>query len=197
MTVGFESIDNEELKRLNKKADIATNLKANQILKKFRIINMAHMLIKPQFTNNDFNSLNKFMFVNGITNPVFPIFTGLPGTILFNKETSPELYPYFDLAHPMEKTALPIKDFFRSFRELVYKNYSYLRWIKGNAKQLINRIFKFLGKKPLFNWYEIRIPNLLTIPYYRYFIGRNTSRKKLKTFYEDYQTYYEKPSLDN
>ncbi len=194
LIVGFESIFDEDLRGFNKNTAIATNLKANQILRKIGIINMAHILIRPQFLKQDFKNLNTFMYLHGITNPVLPVLTGLPGTNLYNKKNTPELYPYFDLAHPMEKTALPVNDFFKELRLIGYKNYSFTRWFSGKIKQVLNFIFTTIGIKPPYNWYETKTTHFLTIPYYKYFYWRNTNKRKLKDFYQYYLFYYEKQS---
>jgi len=190
LTVGIEATSDKELNKLNKNSSTKINLQANKILVRLKIINLAHILIDPFFIQNDFDRIWEFIYKNGITNPIFPILTGLPGTILFDSTTGPNLYPYFDLAHPIARTRLPLLEFFQSFKRLVLKNYSYTRWLKSRCRSLMNLIYLKIGLKALYPDHECKAPQFITIPYNRYFIKQITNHRKLKPFMKDFMATY-------
>lgn len=182
LTVGMESISNSELNQLNKLSTVQINEKANQILQQCGIVNLAHMLINPNFRKDDFTNLWNYIYQNGIVNPIFPVLTGLPGTSLFERGKGTSMYPYFDLGHPIEKTALPIDEFFSSLRRLVFKNYSYRRWLLAKTRSSINWVFALLSLKKPYKLHLCLAPEFLTIPYNRFFYRRITSSKRVREF---------------
>jgi radical SAM superfamily enzyme YgiQ (UPF0313 family) len=104
LTVGFEAINKDNLDNLNKKSSIETNEEANRILQKLGVINLAHILIRPDFTTSDFQNIKDYIYKHNIVEPVFPILTPLPGTILwkkYKKQVANIPRQFFDLAHPL------------------------------------------------------------------------------------------------
>ena len=183
LTVGMESITDDELKKFNKHSSIEINEKANEILTDCGIVNLAHILIRPDFTKDDFKNIWEYIYKKGITNPIFPILTALPGTAIYANANQQELYPFFDLGHPIDKTVLPLSDYYKFLRWLVFKNYSYTRWILANTRNAINKGCKFIGINQSFELYKCRTPEFISIPFNRYLIRKESNRKHLLPFY--------------
>jgi hypothetical protein len=61
---------------------------------------------------------------------------------------------YFDLAHPVLKTRLPLQEFYAEVRNLILRNYSMSRWALTKARMLVNALT--LGRA--YPWQECRTP---------------------------------------
>lgn len=164
VTVGFESVSDEGLHRFNKRSTIAINEKANQILLEHGIHNMAHMLIDPSFTREDFKQVRDYTHELGVVHPVFPILTPLPGTDLWEEHVE-QVHgvkrQYFDLAHPVLETRLPLDEFYDEWFALHSQNYSLKRWALAKAKTAVNA----LSKTERYPDYACRAPELTSIVY--------------------------------
>jgi radical SAM superfamily enzyme YgiQ (UPF0313 family) len=133
VTVGFESVSDEGLKKLNKKTTVHTNTEAIGILKKLGVFVNAHFIVDPAFGESDFADLLRYVDENRIFRPAYPVLTPLPGTELFD-ETRGGLairdYDFFDFAHSVLPTRLERKEFYHQLARLYNKSYSLGRFVR-------------------------------------------------------------------
>ena len=181
LTVGFETTSDQELKKLNKKSSIRINEEANRILQKYGIINLAHLLIDTNFINKDFKRIKEYIYKLGIVEPVFPILTPLPGTLLWkNHKEEMEFMPrqFFDLVHPLIKTNLNIEEFYNQYILLIAANYSKKRWLMSKVKCIAN----ILSNKKKYPQTQTVTATLFSLIYAGHIIKNDFSHRKIKGF---------------
>lgn len=163
--VGFEFFRDEDLQYINKRASVEENLKAVQILKSLGIGIYGSLIIRPEFTRDDFRALKEFCHRLELDFSSFSVLTPLPGTDLYAEVRSQMIthdYDYFDFLHTLLPTKLPVQEFYRE-----------LSWLYRNALSFWQMI-AFFRKYPLGE-----IPGLFSK------MNRFTSR--LKSAYQDYE----------
>lgn len=182
LTVGMESWAEEDLQYYNKKTTLEMNHKANEILLDLGIHNIAHLLIKPSYSEQEFRRMAEYNLELGTAHPVFPVLTPLPGTDLaaecrdriYTKE-----YQYYDLAHPvMDIRGKDLRNFYHHLKMLYFKNYSYKRWLKAKFRKCIN----FIKGKEVYKKNRVNAPELISIPYIRFWV--RSQLKKSRAFIE-------------
>jgi radical SAM superfamily enzyme YgiQ (UPF0313 family) len=187
LTVGMESLSDEDLAAYNKKSTIETNERANDILLDIGIHNHAHIMIKPSFSGSDFERLIHYTQKRlGVAHPVFPILTPLPGTLLFNEMRDKiriNKHQYYDLAHPITDitTRSEVSNFYENIFRVYRENYSYKRWFANRLRRFVNLLA--MGK--IFSKAAINGPELISIPVARGWIKRQS--KKLTPFFEHFK----------
>ena len=138
VTVGIESIRDEELQKINKKTSVEMNTEAIHILKQQKININPHFIIRPEYRSHDFNELFNYVNRNNLFKPVYAVLTPLPGTELFN-ETKDQFflnnYDFFDFAHSVLPTSLPRKEFYSQLFKLYRRSYSIWRLFKFKLAQ--------------------------------------------------------------
>lgn len=181
LTVGSEAISDERLKKIKKDSTVEINEEANRVLQSCGIVNYAHFMIYPDFSLDDFNDILEYIYKHGIVEPVFPIFTPLPGTdewYKYKDEVAQKPRQFFDLAHPLTKTSLSIEEFYAKLFELYWAIYSKKRWIKAKVKGLINvlpGIWKFPQN-------EAMAPGLIAAFFTKRMLRKQLSPEKIKGF---------------
>lgn len=133
VTVGFESVSDEGLKKLNKKTTVSMNCEAIRVLKKLGIFINAHFIINPEFTEKDFDDLLRYVEDNHLFRPAYPVLTPLPGTELFEETRSALViddYDFFDFAHSVLPTKLERRDFYYQLAQLYNRSYSLKRFLR-------------------------------------------------------------------
>ena len=146
VTIGLESFQDKDLDYYGKKTSISTNNKAIQILKKLDIHVLAHLIVRPEYTKEDFEQLYKYVKEKNLFRPAFPVLTPLPGTELFEETVNNFAitnFDYFDFAHSILPTKLDPKEFYLQLANLYIKSYSVLRYVKHR----INRLFSLNKEK--------------------------------------------------
>jgi len=133
VTVGFEAVSDEGLKKLNKMTTVEINNEAVRILKKLGIYINAHFIIDPGFAAKDFDRLFQYVSDKCLYRPAYPVLTPLPGTELY-KETAGSLaikdFDFFDFAHSVLPTKLDRREFYRRLTRLYYESYSLKRYFQ-------------------------------------------------------------------
>jgi radical SAM superfamily enzyme YgiQ (UPF0313 family) len=82
VVIGFEEISDLGLTRLNKRSSVAVNIEAIGILKDLGIRVIGDFIVDPEYTEADFDALERFVAAHGIDLPLPSILTPLPGTPL-------------------------------------------------------------------------------------------------------------------
>lgn len=179
LTIGFEALNNAELRRLNKACTVEVNEQAHRILVDYGIDSYAHFLMRPEYDEKDFERIRRYIFDNGIIKPVFPVFTPLPGTAL--RAECPTVFPddhqYYDLAHPLTPTKLPPREFYRQVFRLYRANFSFARYLRAKCKRGLNRLFP--GR---FAWATTQAPDLFFTVVARLWLWNALKVKKFEPF---------------
>jgi radical SAM superfamily enzyme YgiQ (UPF0313 family) len=139
LTLGIEAIKDEDLNALNKKTSVEKNNEAIRILQKLGVTNSAHFIVNPDFTEEDFNALFRYVCSMDLFQPVFTVLTPLPGTELYQKNSDRlaiRNYDFFDHVHSVLPTKLDRKEFYNQFVSLYAKSYSYRRYFKSVWKDI-------------------------------------------------------------
>lgn len=146
ITIGLESFQDKDLDNYGKKTSIAINNQAIQILKKLDIHVLAHLIVRPEYTKEDFNQIYNYVDDMNLFRPAFPVLTPLPGTELYAETLGLfEItnFDFFDFTHSILPTKLESKDFYHQLGKLYEKSYSISRYLKHK----INRILSLKKKK--------------------------------------------------
>jgi radical SAM superfamily enzyme YgiQ (UPF0313 family) len=80
--IGFEEISDDRLKRMNKRSSVAANIEALGILKGLGIRVIGDFIVDPDYTEADFDALERFVAAHAVDLPLPSILTPLPGTPL-------------------------------------------------------------------------------------------------------------------
>jgi radical SAM superfamily enzyme YgiQ (UPF0313 family) len=144
LTVGVESSHDDELDKFKKKTSVQINNEAIRILQKFGIGNVAHFIVNPNFTSENFDYLLKYVLDMKLFQPVFTVLTPLPGTELYQEYYDRLLikdFDFYDHVHSVLPTTLSRKEFYRQVARLYRKSYSFPRYFQSRFNDL-RRAFK-------------------------------------------------------
>ncbi|MEN8117220.1 MAG: radical SAM protein [Bacteroidota bacterium] len=181
LTVGIESFQDSDLDNYNKKTSVKVNNEAIRILKKLGIYILAHLIVRPEYTREDFDKLFNYVHENKLFRPAFPVLTPLPGTELF-EQTQDDFqiknYDFFDFTHSILPTKLDSKEFYRQLSGLYKKSYSISRLAKHKLNRMIskNESTSFTSNTDGINILKIILVNLFT---YRKFIKLRDSYQNI------------------
>jgi len=142
LCVGFETIDEDGLKKLKKSNHIDNNESAAEILHQIGIPFRSYFLVNTNFEEKDFKKISNYVDRLNLINPMFTILTPLPGTELFNEEGTKinRSYDFFDYAHWVLPTKLNEHTFFQNYVGLYDYAYSYKRNIILFYKKMRQKI---------------------------------------------------------
>jgi radical SAM superfamily enzyme YgiQ (UPF0313 family) len=132
MLIGFESFRKSELENYNKKVSIEMNLEALEVLKRNNIISKAQFIVNPEYDEDDFANLIRYVLENDIIAPEFSVLTPLPGSKLYEErhsEMTSKNYELFDFGHCLLPTKLPRDEFYKQYANLYIQSYSPTRFI--------------------------------------------------------------------
>lgn len=119
---GYESNDDDSLKALRKNNSYEKNLKANRILSSLGILSTGIFMVRPDWTEQQFDQLYAYINSLEVGIPLVTILTPLPGTQMYRTYEQQLLthdYRLFDLMHPVLPTRLPRAEFYRHFARSV------------------------------------------------------------------------------
>jgi hopanoid C-3 methylase HpnR len=155
--LGLEKIDDEGLKSVNKHTKATVNEKALEILRSLGITPMATFIVDPEWTEEDFEKLKRYVIEHRLETPSFTILTPLPGTEVYEERKNELIthnYLLFDLLHAVLPTKLSLKEFYTKFAELCHQGHRNKRIGWSFMKKLLVGI---LRGNP---WAAIRILNV-------------------------------------
>ena len=119
--VGLEFFRDQDLAYIKKGSTIGDNEKAVRILQALDIEIYASLIVRPEYTQEDFATLRQYCRDLGLTFATFAVLTPLPGTDLYREVESQLIthnYDYFDFIHTLLPTELPLKEFYREYAQL-------------------------------------------------------------------------------
>lgn len=141
LTVGIESFRDSDLDFYKKKTSVEMNTRAIHFLKSLNIYILAHFIVRPEYTKEDFRQLYSYVSKNNLFIPVYPVLTPLPGTELY-QETRETFqitnFDFFDFTHSILPTRLDSGEFYRQLTNLYIKSFSILRILKHRFNRLLS-----------------------------------------------------------
>lgn len=141
--IGFESLDEEGLKAVNKKNSVDTNEQALKICQDHGLSVTTAFIINPDFEESDFERLRNYIVSRRISLPQFTVLTPLPGTDLFNeveKKIMFRNYELYDFIHSVLPTKLDPKEFYREFASLYSAAYIHSGVLKRRSARIVRDI---------------------------------------------------------
>lgn len=132
--VGLESITQKRLDALGKQLSLSQIEGAIRIVRELGINLMSSFIVDPDFREEDFTNLRRFVNRMKLRLPVFSVLTPLPGTVLYEEqatELTTSNYELFDLHHAVLPTSLSLKRFYKEYVKLCIR--SYLSYVSPNA----------------------------------------------------------------
>jgi hopanoid C-3 methylase len=142
--IGFEKIDEEDMKSLNKHNSVRNNEEALKILRAHGMEVIAAFIIDPSFQKNDFRRLRQYILDRKLYSPSLTILTPLPGTDLFARVKEKLVttnYELFDYVHAVLPTKLKLADFYQEFTELYKTGYAWSRIGVEGAQAILRNAF--------------------------------------------------------
>ncbi len=134
VTVGIESIRDEELAAMNKRTTAAINDRAIKILQAQGISIGAHFIVNPEFTREDFRQLFDYVDGHDLFRPVFTVLTPYPGTDIYLENQKKILirdFDCYDVIHAVFPTRLGRREFYRELGRLYLRTYSFRRYFRS------------------------------------------------------------------
>jgi radical SAM superfamily enzyme YgiQ (UPF0313 family) len=119
--IGFEALDDARLGELNKANSAAANREAIRILHEIGITIVGDFIISPDYDEEAFAVLDKYLQDNPIDLPIFTVLTPLPGTPLFREEKERIVIDdldYYTLTNAVVPTRLDEKIFYENYARL-------------------------------------------------------------------------------
>ncbi len=122
VVVGFEDVAEERLKTYNKKYQSSVISGAIDILHDLGIVIVGDFIASPQYSENDFDQLERFIVSNKIEIPVLSILTPIPGTPLYD-DMKPDIMiadlDYYTFTNAVTKTKMSEALFYKTYADLV------------------------------------------------------------------------------
>jgi len=119
--VGLESIDNSRLAVYNKDNGTHNNKEAVRILRDLNINIHAAFIVDPDFTEEDFDRLEKEIYSVSPAEIAFTVLTPTPGSALWHQSDKKFLidpYLYSDCFHTLKTPRLPLRRFYHRYGHL-------------------------------------------------------------------------------
>ena len=121
MFVGLESFRDEDLRLIDKGSTSSDNDRAVRVLQSLGLDIYASFIVRPDFTREDFASLQNYCRKLDLQFATFAVLTPLPGTDLWEKTRGQFLTEdtdYCDFIHTILPTRLPIEEFYEQLHML-------------------------------------------------------------------------------
>jgi radical SAM superfamily enzyme YgiQ (UPF0313 family) len=117
---GYESNHDDALSALLKRSTVEKNRRAAEILRELGILSTGIFMVRPEFSEDDFDRLYAHINELGVAIPLVTILTPLPGTALHRARRSELLTEdarLFDLLHAVLPTKLPRTLFYKKLAQ--------------------------------------------------------------------------------
>ncbi|MFA5262824.1 MAG: radical SAM protein [Opitutaceae bacterium] len=128
--IGLEEIDDERLRRMNKRSSTEQNRKAIAILKDIGVMVVGDFIVNPDYSAEDFSRLDDYIRETGVDLPIPSILTPMPGTALHrqmrDRITNHNL-DYYTFSNAVVPTRMPEPEFYGAYAALVHRAHAHLR----------------------------------------------------------------------
>jgi len=131
VVVGFEDIQDRRIEGYNKKYKVDVIHRAVELLHELGMLIVGDFIVAPDYTEDDFVHLEKFIAAQGIQIPVLSVLTPIPGTPLHKKMKEQVVthdLDFYTFTNAVLPTTIPEKAFYETFSELVKR-------LHGKAKR--------------------------------------------------------------
>lgn len=124
LLIGVETIFDHELASYNKRQQRDQIIQGLEGAKEVGISLFCNFIIHPNYGEEEFEEVIRFIRENEVDYPSFTIWTPIPGTgntyddVLELQPNGRPNWDYFDLQHPVTKTKLPYEEFMAQFENL-------------------------------------------------------------------------------
>ncbi len=122
VVVGFEDIHDRRIKGYNKKYQARIIPHSIELLHELNMLIVGDFIVPPDYKEDDFAELERFIAANGIQVPVLSVLTPIPGTPLYEAmkdRICVHDLDYYTFTNAVVPTSLPEKDFYETFSQLV------------------------------------------------------------------------------
>jgi radical SAM superfamily enzyme YgiQ (UPF0313 family) len=122
VVVGFEDIQDRRIEGYNKKYNVDVIPRAIELLHELGMLIVGDFIVAPDYTEDDFEHLEKFIVAQGIQIPVLSVLTPIPGTPLHEKVKDRIIIhdlDFYTFTNAVLPTTIPEKAFYETFSELV------------------------------------------------------------------------------
>jgi radical SAM superfamily enzyme YgiQ (UPF0313 family) len=120
--IGFEEITDAGLERLNKRSSVAANIEALAILKDLGIRVVGDFIVSPDYTEADFEALERFVAAHAVDLPLPSILTPLPGTPL-HRDMQPRItihdLDYYTFTNAVCRTRMEPRLFYQTYAAML------------------------------------------------------------------------------
>jgi radical SAM superfamily enzyme YgiQ (UPF0313 family) len=119
--VGLEFFREEDLLDIRKGSTLSDNEQAVKVLQSLGIDIYASLIVRPEFTRDDFYALNQYCRDLDLDFATFAMLTPLPGTDFYQEVKDRMIthnFDFFDFIHTLLPTSLPLKDFYAAYFRL-------------------------------------------------------------------------------
>ncbi len=153
---GYESNDDHALEALRKSNTMEKNRRAAELMRGLGIISTGIFMVRPDFSEADFELLWRTINELGVAIPLVTILSPLPGTQLY-REKKDELLThdvrFFDLLHAVLPTTLPRERFYELYTQ--WNSVTWPAFRKGVFAALKRRPdFFFAARAGIFRWIQ-------------------------------------------
>jgi len=127
VVVGFEDIQNERIKDYNKRYKMDVIPRAIELLHELGMLIVGDFIVAPDYSEDDFILLEKFIMEHVIQIPVLSVLTPIPGTPLHRKmkdRIATRDLDFYTFTNAVIPTAIPEKTFYETFSALVKRLHS-------------------------------------------------------------------------
>ncbi len=122
VVIGFEEIADDDLARMNKASDVAANDEAVSILKELGISIVGDFIVSPDYDEQRFDALERYISERRIDLPILTVLTPLPGTpdhaAMADRIVVRDL-DYYTLTNAVVPTRLDEKRFYERYAGLM------------------------------------------------------------------------------
>ena len=121
VVIGFEEIDDQALRQMNKEAEAEKNRQAIEILHRLGVTIVGDFIISPDYSEEQFAQLGTYVREQAIELPIYTVLTPLPGTVLY-RQLAPHICNHDLDYYTLTNAVLPT----RLDEELFYQHYAAL-----------------------------------------------------------------------
>jgi hopanoid C-3 methylase len=130
VVIGFEAIEDAELKLFDKKSCHAIHLEAIDILKSLGIRIVGDFIISPAYDHGDFQRLIDFVETSAIDVPIPAVLTPLPGTPLYSR-LKPQItvhdLDYYTFTNAVMPTRMEEHEFYKCYAGMLQRFLGHVR----------------------------------------------------------------------
>lgn len=126
VVIGFEEISDEALNRFDKATRVEVNSEAIGILHEIGITVIGDFIVSPDYDEDQFDALGKYIIENKVDLPIPSVLTPLPGTRLYGEMKDDIIVhdlDYYTFTNAVTPTKLSEQRFYERYAELLKQSH--------------------------------------------------------------------------